>query len=284
MKEVKHIIVATDFSVTARNAYCYARVLANTLNATLTVVHIKEDLMIGTDSIVSQRIDDHTKIIKEIEDFIVADIPGLQGSIQTQPVKIKILKGDPVTVLTELSKNNSTDLIVLGTTGLSDVLTKIFGSTSHTVSNKAHCPVILVPRDAKWNPIEKIVFASNYDSITSDLIENITDFALSVHADIHFVNVRNFDPVFEPKQKETDWTELSKIDPDLYFEKHTVYGNDAVEQLKKYSDTNGVDMIAFVSNHRNFWESLVHKSTTENIALSTIIPIMIMHSDDNTIL
>jgi nucleotide-binding universal stress UspA family protein len=280
MKDVKHIVVGTDLSVTARNAFCYAKVLAKTLNATLTIVHVKENFMGSSGSGVPQPTEDHGQLIEDIESLMKEEVDDIHLMTPGQKIEINILTGDPVVVLTGLSESNTTDLIVIGTTGLSDVLTKLVGSTSHLISNQAHCPVILVPRDAKWKPIEKIVFASNYDSITSELVENITDFALSVKASIHFVNVKNFDPVFEPRQIDTDWTALSGIDPALYFEKHTIYGNDAIEQLQKYSEENGVDMIAFVSKHRGFWKSLLHKSMTENIALSTIIPIMVMHVDD----
>jgi nucleotide-binding universal stress UspA family protein len=282
MKPIKNIVVATDFSVTSRNAYCYARALAQALDATLTIIHIQEQILVLSDAMATPLPSENDKeVVKNLEDFI-ADGDSMTSILTAkQELVIKIVAGDPVDVLINQSESEDTDLIVMGTTGLSDVLTKLFGSTSYKVSNKAHCPVILVPRDTKWEPIEQIVFASNYDSITSGFVQNITDFALSVHADIHFVNVRNFDPVLETRQKETSWKALSGIDPDLYFEKHTIYGNDTIEQLTKYNTENGIDMIAFVSKHRNFWENLAHKSIVENIALSTIIPIMVMHIDDN---
>lgn len=282
MKKIKNIIVAIDFSVTSRNVYCYAKALAKKLNASLTLVHVKEDLMVVSDVMIlpnpsennTQILNDLKEIISEEEGFVFNKLA------RKQEIKVKLLRGNPESVLIELSKSEEADLIVMGATGSSDMLTKIFGSTSHAVSNQSHCPVILVPRTVKWVPIEQMVFASNFDSLTPESVNHITDFALSVSTNIHFVNVKSFDPVFEIKQKEVDWNILMTNHSDLYFEKHTIYGNDIVEQLKLYSEEKNIDMICVVSKHRNFWQNLVHKSITESIALSITIPIMVMHLDD----
>lgn len=282
MKQIQNILVATDFSVTSRNAYRYARNLASSLGAALTIIHVKENLIMTSDvMITSFPPEDGTELIMEIRQ-LMSEEDAITGKESSQKeVKIEIITGDPVQVLTELSQSDNTDLIVIGTTGLADVLTKIFGSTSIKVSNKAHCPVIIVPRDAPWQPIEQIVFASNYESMKSEQVNNITDFATHINADVHFINVKSYDPVLENKQKETNWEELfGSNHSDLNFEKHTIYGNDTIEQLQKYSEEKGIDLLAFVSMHRNFWENIMHKSVTENMALSSIIPIMVMHFDD----
>ena len=42
MKKIRNILVPTDFSVSARNAFHYAQGLAEALDANLTIVHVKE--------------------------------------------------------------------------------------------------------------------------------------------------------------------------------------------------------------------------------------------------
>lgn len=276
MKNIQNILVPIDFSITSRDTYRYAVKLAESLNAKLTVTHVIQNLVMVSDVMIAPfPLVDCIQIMRDIEQFISEE-----GSTKSK-VDIEILEGDVVDTLTELSKDKKTDLIVIGTTGLSDVLTKLFGSISTKLSNKAHCPVILVPRGAKWRPLEQIMYASNYDSITPNSIKEITDFATNIEADIHFVNVKSYDPVFEIKDKDLDWKKLfTNIDSDIYFETHTIYGNNTAEELKKYGETNGINIMAFVSEHRNFWESLVHKSITENSAISTTIPMLVIHLDD----
>ena len=266
MKKIQNIVVGIDFSVTARGAYRYAKSLAQTLGATLTVVHVKENNS------------GENELAKDLEQLIAEEN---NGTAPLDVVRIKVLTGNTVEVLTGLPENTGTDLLVLGSTGLSDVLTGIFGATSLKISNQAHCPVLLVPRGTKWQPVRQVLFASDYDSMTSQSVKRISDLAADFNAGIHFVNVRNYDPILEPKQKDIDWDPLlTAHNFELPCHKATVYGNDTVAELKKYSEANNIDLMAFTSRHRDFWGNLVHKSITGNMAMSANIPVLVMHADD----
>ena len=282
MKSIKNILVPTDFSVTARNAYAYAKLLAQSLDAHVTVVHINE-YFIPVSEIAVAPLSEHEedRLTEAMETFISDDIRGESGDtsiLVKNNVKSKILRGDPVSRLEELSKN--ADLIVMGTTGLQDFISKIIGSTSLEIANKAHCPVILVPRDARWKPIDRIMYASNYDSTTPKMVREITDFAVMINAAVHFVHIDEFT---ENDEKVTNiiWDELfSTSDPSLAFEIHTIYGEDRIKELNEYSEKNKINLMAFVSKHRNFWQNLMHNSVTQNIAISTTTPMLVMHFDD----
>ncbi len=283
MKNIKHILVPVDFSVTSRNAYRYAVKLAEQLNAKLTVVHIIQNLVMVSDVMMAPfPLVDDKQLIQDLENFISEENAVINKDTIKGEVNINVHEGDPINILTELSEKPENDLIVMGTTGLSDILTKIFGSVSVKVSNKAHCPVVLVPAHAKWQPLKEILYASNFDSSASETIKEICDFALNINADIHFVNVKSYDPVFEIKEEELDWKKIfTKVDAAVSYETHTLYGNDTVKELREFSEAKGIHLLAFASRHRNFWGNLVHKSITENIAISTNTPIMVLHLDDH---
>lgn len=282
MKSIKNILVPTDFSVTARNAYAYAKLLAQRLDAHITVVHINEYFIPVSEIAVAPLAENEEDRLEEaMETFISDDIRNASGDtsiLVKNNVKSKILRGDPVSRLEELSKN--ADLIVMGTTGLQDFISKIIGSTSLEVANKAHCPVVLVPRDAQWKPIDRIMYASNYDSTTPKMVREITDFAVMLNAAVHFVHIEEFT---NNDKDVTDivWDELfSTSDPSLAFEIHTIYGEDRIKELKDYSEKNKINLMAFVSKHRNFWQNLMHNSVTQNISISTNTPMLVMHFDD----
>ena len=281
MKKIQNIIVPIDFSTTSRNAYQYAKHLAHILNATVTVLNIKQNVIMASDVVASTFHAEDSDIINEIENFINEEDLYLSADVLKNKTKAKYLSGNTVNVLIELSEQDDIDLIIMGSSGLEDILAKIVGTESHKVSNKAHCPVILVPRDVKWQPIKQIMFASNYDSLKESSIKEIMSFAKQTSATIHFVNVKNYDPLFEPKQEEINWDKLFELEIlDQPFHKHTIYGNDTAEELNKYCNEKNIDIMTFCTKHRNFWQSLMHKSITENSALLAIIPLMIVHIDD----
>jgi nucleotide-binding universal stress UspA family protein len=278
MKTIKNILVPTDFSVTSRNAFHYARVLADAINAKVTVLHVNEYFLAASEIAVAPSSESEETRLKEAMDNFISD-EGDDVMVKAD-VKTKILRGESVTRIVELSQSEEVDLIVMGTTGLQDFLTKIIGSVSLDVANKAHCPVILIPRDAKWMPIDRIMFASNYASTTPTMVREASEFAKLFGASIHFVHV-NTERSGDDKITETIWNELYEAaDPVVAFEVHTIYGSDAVKHLRKYAYENDINLISFVSKHRGFWQNLIHNSVSQNIAISTDIPLMVIHYDD----
>lgn len=282
MKKIKNIVVATDFSNTSHNAFEYAKGLSEALNATLTLVNVRENFMMVSDVMIAPfPLISNQDIVDKMEKFI-DDENHKHGTVATlNKIKIKVLNGDPANTLIELSKEEDVDLIVVGATGASDVLTKIVGSTAVKISEDAICPVLLVPHEAKWKTIEQIMYAANSESISKNMIKEIIDIAIILNADIQFVNVKNYDPVFEIKQKEINWDELfENINSNLYFDKHTIYGNNTIEELKKYCQKINADMAVFVGNNRSFWGNLIRENISKKMAMTTTIPMMVLHLED----
>ncbi len=280
MKNIKNILVPTDFSVTARNAFHYAKVLAQACEATVTVVHINQYFLPISEIAVAPQSAQQDDVVDEAMETFIADENESTNLLLKVDVKTKILRGDPVSRLVELSQHADVDLIVMGTTGLQDFLSKIIGSTSLDVSNKAHCPVVLVPRDARWKRVEKIMFSTTYEAASPKMVAELADFARIFNAKVDFVHVDD-----TPWDEDTDTERLldelfAETDPDFSFEIHNIKRDNVVSGLKNYADKHKIDLIAFVSKHRNFWQNLIHSSVSQNIAISTHKPMLVMHFDD----
>ena len=288
MKKIKNIIVPTDFSETARNAYKYAKKLAATIGATVELVHVTEPFIpfpLMSVELTSVESADQFNV-KAMEEFIYKEEADTDNShamtLVENKIKSKIIRGNVVESLVEISKNKNTDLMVLGTSGLENIMSKIVGSVSLELSNKAHCPVILVPPDATWHKIERMMYSSTYGSAGLKMLKEITHFARSVQAAIHFVHVENSESEGEKNVPELLRNRLSLLDSsDKPIGIHTVYNADTLEALKKYAEVNNINLMVFANKHRSFWQNLIFKSISKNMALSTDVPIMVMHLDDN---
>ena len=58
----------------------------------------------------------------------------------------------------------------------------------------------------------------------------------------------------------------------------TVISSSILKGLNQYANENEIDIIAMVNVERNFLDSLFGKSLTKKMALSTRVPLMIIHS------
>jgi nucleotide-binding universal stress UspA family protein len=125
------------------------------------------------------------------------------------------------------------------------------------------------------------MYASNYDSATPAMIEEVAGIARALKATIHFVHIQDAASNSSSEKVDISWNELfPSADPGHGFEIHTIVGNDVIGELSAYAEKHEIHMMAFVSKHRSFWQNLWHTSVTENIALSTNTPLMVIHLDD----
>ncbi|WP_211748129.1 universal stress protein [Paenibacillus sp. Marseille-Q4541] len=58
--------------------------------------------------------------------------------------QVELIQGSPVDVIVEYIKQNNTDLIVIGSRGLSGIREFMLGSVSHRVAQEASIPVLIV--------------------------------------------------------------------------------------------------------------------------------------------
>jgi K+-sensing histidine kinase KdpD len=109
------------------------------------------------------------------------------------------------------------------------------------------------------------------------MIQDVIDFSLPFQSELHFIHVEDF----SSGVSKIIWDELfTPANKNLSFKIQSIYGEDKIEELKKYADANRINLMVFVSQHRGFWENLIHSSITQNVAMVSDIPIMVMHLDD----
>jgi nucleotide-binding universal stress UspA family protein len=279
MKIVKNILVPTDFSATAHNAFEYAKMVAERFGADITVVHVQPYLLAASEIAVPIYGGDADERVKEAMNEFIADKSDSDVMVKTR-LTTKIEKGETVSHLVQLSRSKNYDLIVMGMTGLQDIIDKIIGTTSLDVSNQSACPVLLIPRDTHWQPIDSLLFAADRSTATAKIVRSCLDWAESLTAKLFFVHVDE-DPKGDYKLSETIWEELfHRSDPTIAFEMTTINSSDTVGELTKYADKKGIDWFIFVSKHRNFWQNMIHRSISQKIAMTTTKPILVMHLDD----
>lgn len=65
-------------------------------------------------------------------------------NVRNVSLQLKVTIGEPADEIIKFAKDEKTDLIIMGTTGLGGITKFVFGSVARNVSEKATCPVMLV--------------------------------------------------------------------------------------------------------------------------------------------
>ena len=276
---MKKFLVPTDFSNTSRNALHYALHLAKELKAeSIEIVHVFLPETAGEADFIPPIV----QLMESRKEMLQTFVRESLKEAEPAPCAIthEVLIGFPGDELSQVSEDY--DMIVMGTTGQSGILEKIFGSVSSSVSQRAYCPVLLVPHEARFQPLRHIIYASNYESADSEMVEKLAEFNRPFKAHVHFVHVKRKKdiPVGFAKAKEEIFRELFKEgEPGFAFDIAEVENDDVAEGLSQYADEKNADMAVMVTRHRSIWESFLHRSQTKRMALATHIPLMVLHLD-----
>lgn len=143
----QRILVPTDFSDLALAALRHAWLFVEHFRSALHVLHVVEDPISGMALEGSYALPpDFTRQLRDnAEKQLAAIVPALDRS--GQRVELAVREGSPFVEIVRYARDQSVDLIVMGTHGRGPIAHMLLGSVTEQVVRKAPCPVFVV-RDA----------------------------------------------------------------------------------------------------------------------------------------
>lgn len=275
--QLQRIVVPTDFSAAAENAFHYALGLASSLNSGVHLVHIKEPPSASMGSPLF--FDPHKSSPQEHQQRLERLVRRGEKWLRQQgksPVALtfEVLTGFIQEELQRLSKAADTDLLVLDANPNQGVLSKWFGSSRADLARRAFSPVILVPENCAFTGYQDIIYASSHDPGDHKILPELLDFTSFFNASLHFVHVNHRST---PQQAAVNTV---KNNQNLEFHLATVSNRDVLAGLHEYVATHTADLLVMGTAHRHFFQEMLGYSYTRNMAATTPIPLMILHFDD----
>ena len=275
----KKFIVPVDFSTTSQNAYLYARELAKLYDARIEVVHVYMGSLNINDPLVIRQGKGIADVLQEQLDDLVKLYPREEGSDVATEVEVstRLIHGFTIKKLVELSREDTTNMIVIGATGQGDAIDRLMGSVSSEVAQKAYCPVLVIPKGAKFFGLENILYSSNYESADYRMLERIIEFNKSFGAVLHFIHVNEKGEDYDPVENKIFDKLFERGEPNYAFNLASVQSSSVMKGILQYSEENEVDLVVLVNRQRSFWESIIGASMTKKLALRTRVPILVYH-------
>ena len=279
---MKKIIVPTDFSFASKDAYLFALDIAATIKVPVEVVHIYSgSFNTRRPYSVKAGMGRYESLMDDLKTFV--EIEGA-GNVSVKPkvaVSYQAIGGATEKNLIQLSNNPDTLMLVMGMTGASVSRERIIGSVSRDISQKANCPVLLVPKAANFNGFKHILFASDYDSVEAEFLRKAVDFSMPFKATMHFIHVQEENDMSLNTELENKLFNnlFSEGDPQFAFNMATIDAKTVTKGLNQYIEENEIDLAIMVAHKRNLWERIMHKSVTKTMAITTQVPILVYHKD-----
>lgn len=276
---MKKIFLLTDFSDAARNATDYALELfgANDVEYTLINTYALPDsgaeMLISFNDILRQESEEGLE--KELN-LIRQTLPGQKSTVKTISEY-----GYLSNVMEKMTIREKPDFIVLGTTGATGFRRFFFGSNTSAVLRRIHCPALIVPPKCSFSKPKHIAFASDMELIPGHIFfQPLTDIVHKYQAQLSVVHVQAEEIIAGavPVMEDLRLRHMFRNTPYQFFE---IKGRNPINSIYDFVHTNKVDILSMIAHKYNFFDSLIHSSSTREMAKLTDIPLVVLRETDD---
>lgn len=277
---MKTILVPIDFSPASNAASKFAQSLAKQFKSSIILLHVIEAVDEGSfnvegEAVASGNWEDRLFNMKMIEKskklLAQATSAMVESGVNTKSIlRVGSAYHGIQTIVTE----QKADLVVMGTEGNTSVSHVLVGSNTEKVVRRSSCPVISVNRNATFESLKSIVWATSLKSedleIPTLLRELVNEAGLTVHLlRVNTPGLFMSDAITKDKLKSVaDYLKLKNYTINVYNDFEETGG------IIRFAASVNADLIALSTHGREGLAHLIRGSIAENVINHTKRPVM----------
>lgn len=275
----RQILFPTDFSATSQHAFEYALDMAAHIGARVLMFHSYFEAPTSKgvappaflDKLRSEKEDNAMRGFRRYESEAQARTG---GEVELVPL---IESGRTVEQILAVSRQEQVDMIVMGTKGAASVSEKIFGSLTTRVIEGADCPVLAVPEGVSFQPIQHILYASNFEDHDFAILDQLLEYADLFGAKLSCAHIYAGEDYWSRLDRGffERLYQLERERDQLHF--FTFNYRDVAAGLNRFIASNKVDLLAMMTHKRDPLRQVLGESVTRDMTLMAEVPLLAFH-------
>ncbi len=278
-ENMEHILVPINFTPAAEISLAHAIGIAQASHKIVIMCHfITSTIPAGANMTLRKREikEKHEKAYMEMR-VLLAQYAEHTYNQTNQPVIIEplVMEGHPEDTTGKIMQDNSISMVVLSHKDSSEIKDLFL---NNKVVRDANCPILTIPEDAIYKPLENIIYAANFDGNDAtrirDLIELTSDFDAKLdclHVCTDGKKLREENEKMQELQAQFDVVLFSKLSFKVIRDAKSVTNG-----LENHFAKHQPDMLVMLKTEQNFFKKLFgSKETIRKMTLDNGMPIMI---------
>lgn len=265
------ILCTTDFSTTSVNAIDWAfDMLLDFGEGEIEILNCvnnlrRSDMFMAIDQMLMESAVKDMKVIEEKYTDLYDNVG----------VKTSIFKANPKTFVSEYARKVGADIIVTGTTGLTNLKNMTVGSVTESIVEHSDIPILAIPPDSNYRGIKNAVLGLGQKELKDiDSLQHIYNFLKEYKAKLYLVQVLK-----EGSHIASTDIRLEDQLKDLDFEYHTIEEKGNINQsINQFCDESNSDLLCLVHEKKNWLQNLFQTSITKKELFSIPMPLFIISS------
>ncbi len=272
-KDIKTILVTTDFSENAFTATKYAAELALSYNAQLLLITAyfipKTGSAVMVDFADTMKADAYRDLGK-VEAKLEAMYPHLN-------LKTEAIHHELVDAIEGIVEKQDIHLIVMGTRGQSDFAGKLLGSNTINIIKKVKHPVLAIPKDAVFGAFSRMTLVSDLSPMKTQVsFDFVRGFAEHFKNKLHILTITD-----SSSDKDANYDEAQKDFADKFasipLQFDVVEHDYIVDGILKYMRENETQLLITVAKDHTIFERIFQQSVSKELLKRANMPILVLH-------
>jgi nucleotide-binding universal stress UspA family protein len=278
---MRKIVIPTDFSENAFNALKYAVELFKYELSEFYILHAYADEVYSHEALLSEDLFEELKnntlsnSNKELESILLQ----IQKISPNPRHSFKTIAAFGILVdeVNDLVNKENADVMVMGTLGKTDNRKITYGSNTLQVIKYVQCPVLCIPVNYEFEKPDNVLFPSNFRiPYQRRELKLIAELVRTYCGAIHLLYISKF-PLDSYRQKDNQLF-LKEQFHEINFQCHREEEDFGVEAIQKYIADKDIDMLVMVNSHHTYLESILNRSTIDQIGLHPRIPFLVLQN------
>lgn len=278
---MKNILVPTDFSNNAYNAFFHATELVKNSHCTFFLLNVYQD----DKSLWSKGI--ANTLMDQLEEDSIVGLKNTYHRIKLDHDNPKhkfntiSRKGDLAKVISKVVQEENIDLVVMGNHGCSELKAILLGSNTLNVIEGVHdCPILAVPKEIEFSIPKEIAFVTDYSrSYDAAVIRPLISLAQSNGSKIRVMHISNEEEL--TKEQEANKNTLKKYLDPLEYSMHWMPNfSSKAGAIKTFLQELEIDMLTMIEYKHTFLESVTHEPVIKRVAHDLDIPFLVIPNEN----
>jgi nucleotide-binding universal stress UspA family protein len=270
---MKKILCPTDFSETAYNAIAYAAKFCHTTDATMTLYNVQSMFNLSPIEIVKGKASILQTVAKQLEDLSdeVSRVFKIACDAQVEPTV------DILSTMIE-KKSHDFDLIIMGTGGPADLLKFFTGSNTYAAISNANIPVMLIPNNVVFSPVDQMVYAYNYLEDGKLPMTQLIPWIKKCSSKLSVLEVLEeaYSEVVNGDLKDTQKL-IQLVNNEVRMNFDCIHSSNVALSIHNHVLEKKADMLVLCTHHRNMLTRIFHRSVIKSVSAMASYPVLVVH-------
>jgi nucleotide-binding universal stress UspA family protein len=270
---MKKILVPIDFSGDSVNALEHAIVIANKFKADVRMIHVKSKHSNYDDTFDFK--DFNTVLSTSIKDYFEIKLQKYKDTLYGK-LDYKIREGKIYGEICNQAKYDDSDLIVMGTHGVSGFENLWMGSNAYRVVSHAPSPVLSLRFDYDKKDFKKIVLPLDATKETRQKVPLITEIAKAFNAEIFVVTINEKDKQSVIRKLEQYNQQVSEYisNKGVKCSTNNLIGSNLTDITIEYAEKNNADLIAIMTEQSESAKNIFLGPYAQQMVNHSTVPVM----------